>query len=82
MNLEIQKKCNTLVRQDVEMFVQLRSDVVAMVRRTAEVWEEDFGDPTNLHGQLHCTSVRGLVIKLRKDREAKHEAEHPEVKLA
>lgn len=82
MNLEIQKKCSTLVRQDVEMFVELRSDVVAMVRRTAEVWEEDFGDPTNLHGQLHCTSVRGLVIKFRKDREAKHEAEHPAVKLA
>lgn len=82
MNLEIQKRCNALVRQDVAMFAEVRSDVVATVRRTAEVWEEDFGDPTNLHGQLHCTSVRGLVIKLRKDREAKQKAEHPEVALA
>lgn len=73
--------CNVLIRQNVEMFVELRSDVVAMVRRTAEVWEEDFGDPTNLHGQLHCTSVRGLVIKLRKDRDAKRKAERPDVAL-
>lgn len=63
------------------MFAEVRADVVATVRRTAEVWEEDFGDPTNLHGQLHCTSVRGLVIKRRKDREAKYKAEHPDAPL-
>ncbi|OBJ40362.1 hypothetical protein A5630_24895 [Mycolicibacterium mucogenicum] len=82
MNLELQKTCNTLVRQNTGMFVELRADVVATVRRTAEVWEQDFGDPTNLHGQLHCTSVRGLVIQRRTEREKKFKAENPDSALA
>lgn len=70
MNLEVQKRCNTLVRQNRSMFVELRGDVVAQVRHTAEVWEGDYEDPATIPGQLHCTSVRGLVIKHRQVREA------------
>ncbi|MDO3002873.1 hypothetical protein P5V83_23980 [Mycobacteroides abscessus subsp. abscessus] len=70
MNLEVQVECDTLVRQHHAALAQVRKDVADAVLKTAELWEPVFSDPSDMHGQLHCTSVRGLLIKARTDREA------------
>lgn len=70
MNLDVQVECDTLVCQHQAAFAQVRRDVVAAVMKTAELWEPVFFVPTLMHGQLHCTSVRGLLIKVRMDRES------------
>ncbi|NGX06105.1 hypothetical protein [Mycobacteroides franklinii] len=70
MNLEVQVECDTLVRQHHVALSQVRKDVAEAVLKTAALWESVFPDPSDMHGQLHCTSVRGLLIKVRTDREA------------
>ncbi|ORA60851.1 MULTISPECIES: hypothetical protein [Mycobacteriaceae] len=70
MNLEVQVECDTLVRQHHAALSQVRKDVADAVLKTAALWESVFSDPSEMHGQLHCTSVRGLLIKARTDREA------------
>ncbi len=70
MNLEVQVECDTLVRQHHAALAQVRKDVADAVLKTAALWEPVFSDPSDMHGQLHCTSVRGLLIKQRTDREA------------
>lgn len=70
MNLEVQVECDTLVRQHHAALAQVRKDVADAVLKTAALWEPVFSDPSDMHGQLHCTSVRGLLIKARTDREA------------
>lgn len=58
-------QCDDLVRQHHGAFAQLRKDIAAMVLRAAQIWETEFPDPAEMHGQLHCTSVRGLLLQLR-----------------
>ncbi|BAP95224.1 hypothetical protein MMASJCM_0448 [Mycobacteroides abscessus subsp. massiliense CCUG 48898 = JCM 15300] len=58
-------QCDDLVRQHHGAFAQLRKDIAAMVLRAAQIWEAEFPDPSEMHGQLHCTSVRGLLLQLR-----------------
>ncbi|CPX19516.1 Uncharacterised protein [Mycobacteroides abscessus] len=65
MNLKVQMQCDDLVRQHHGAFAQLRKDIAAMVLRAAQIWETEFPDPAEMHGQLHCTSVRGLLLQLR-----------------
>lgn len=70
MNLKVQVECDRLVRQHHEALAQVRKDVGDAVLTVAALWEPIFSDPSDMHGQLHCTSVRGLLIKQRMDREA------------
>ncbi|MCV7183489.1 hypothetical protein [Mycolicibacterium murale] len=70
MNLHLKRACDRLVQNNQAAFVELRQDVVNTVRRTAELLEPVFEDPTQIHGQMHCTNVRGLLLKLRLDRES------------
>ncbi|MGC7326262.1 hypothetical protein RA985_14830, partial [Mycobacteroides abscessus subsp. abscessus] len=70
MNLKVQVECDRLVRQHHEALAQVRKDVGDAVLAVAAIWEPIFSDPSDMHGQLHCTSVRGLLIKQRMDREA------------
>ncbi|PQP39350.1 hypothetical protein [Mycolicibacterium austroafricanum] len=69
MNLRLQRACDRIVQRNQAAFVELRRDVVNTVRRTAQLLEPVFEDPTEIHGQMHCTNVRGLLLKLRLDRE-------------
>ncbi|WP_405149004.1 hypothetical protein OG308_03250 [Nocardia salmonicida] len=69
MNLKLQLECDALVRRYAQAFAELRRDVTEAVMRVAEVWEPDFDEPTNLHGQQLCTDVRGLTLQRRIRRE-------------
>lgn len=61
----VQGQCEQIVDQWYDDFAQLRSDIAAAVKDVARVWEEFYGDPDNMHGQMHCTDVRGLLLLRR-----------------
>ncbi|MDG3009373.1 hypothetical protein G4X40_04345 [Rhodococcus sp. D2-41] len=62
MKLTVQEQCDQLVEQFYDEFATLRRDVSAAVKGVARVWEEHFPDPTDMHGMLYCTSVRGVLL--------------------
>ncbi|UPW15010.1 hypothetical protein M0655_05295 [Gordonia amicalis] len=65
MNLDLQAQCDAIVEQFYEEFLELRQDVNSTVKQVAQLWEPNFSDPTTMHGMLHCTSVRGLLLLTR-----------------
>lgn len=58
----VQKLCEQIVEQWYDEFAVLRSDIASAVKIVAQVWEEQYGDPNNMHGQMHCTDVRGMLL--------------------
>ena len=60
--LTVQQLCDQLVDQFYDEFAELRRDVSTAVKEVAGVWEGHFPDPTKMHGQLYCTSVRGVLL--------------------
>ena len=63
--LTLQEQCDRLVEQYYDEFAKLREDVAGVVLEVAQVWSGHFPDPTAMHGQLYCTSVRGLLLLYR-----------------
>lgn len=67
MNLsQLQEKCDQLVVQYNDEFVALRRDLADAVRAVADLWEpvvtEYGGTVSDLHGMIHCTAVRGMLL--------------------
>lgn len=67
MNLnQLQAECDRLVEQFNDDFVELRSQLVKAVQAVAEQWEpvvsEYGGSMSELHGMVHCTNVRGMLL--------------------
>lgn len=67
MNLsQLQAKCDQLVEQFNGEFVVLRRDLADAVQAVADLWEpvvtEHGGTVSDLHGMIHCTDVRGMLL--------------------
>lgn len=68
MNLvsELQAECDRLVEQFHDEFADLRGILGKVVQVAAEMWEPAVtaagGTITDLHGQAHCVTVRGLLL--------------------
>lgn len=67
MNLkQLQAECDQLVDQFNDEFVDLRRQLSAAVQAVAELWEpvvtEHGGTVSDLHGMIHCTDVRGMLL--------------------
>lgn len=60
-----QQTCDELVARYRSELAQVRRDIVAATKRNTEVWGGDFPDPAEMHGMMSCTSVRGLLLKIR-----------------
>lgn len=60
-----QQTCDDLVSRHQNELTQVRRDIVSATRMSAELWGGYFPDPTDMHGLLWCSTVRGLLLTIR-----------------
>lgn len=53
------------MEQWYDEFAALRSDINKAVKVVAQAWEHLWPSPNDMHGMMHCTDVRGVMLRNR-----------------